>query len=125
MRNGFIENDIKYILSGDYYLPNITVPKEEADITLGRFGMAHKDYLKKYKPIIFNQLMISGTLFRHCKYVENRAKDMIDALMQQLANTHGVTEQLKINDQMAWVGGMNNIKHCATEFVFREVIYNV
>lgn len=68
---------------GDYLLPNLTVPEE--NIMLGRFGMAHKLYLKENKSILYSQLMLDGSLFRHCKEVEDRARDMLDRLTRQMA----------------------------------------
>lgn len=113
-----------YRQAGDYLLPNVTLPEEE-NVTLGRLGMAHKRYLKESKPIVYSQLMIDCSLFRHCKEVEDRARDMLNSLTRQMAQTEGVTEQLKAADQMAWVGRMNNIRQRASEIVFQDVIYCV
>lgn len=120
-----IENGIDYVLVGDYYLPNLALPAEEENIVLGRFGMAHKKWLKTNKPVLYNQLMISASLFRHCKEAEDRAGEMLESLVKQMAKAEGINEELKSNEQMVWVGAMNNIRHRATEIVFRDVIYSI
>lgn len=114
-----------YRQAGDYLLPNLTLPEEEQNITLGRWGMEHKRYLKENRRFLYSKLNINGCLFRHCKEVEDRAKVVLDGLMSRIALAEGVTEQLKADDQMAWVGAMNNIKQRATEVVLQEVIYCV
>ena len=125
MKTIFEEMGGSYTQVGDYLLPNLALPDEEKNIVLGRFGMAHKAWLKSNKTGLHRQLMISASLARHCKGAEDRAGDMLETLIKQMANSEGITEELKAFDQMAWVGAMNNIKHSATEIVFREVIYNV
>ncbi len=125
MKTIFEEMSGTYTQVGDYLLPNLTLPDEEKNIVLGRFGMAHKAWLENNKPGLYRQLMISASLFQHCKAVENRARDMLENLMEQMAKSEDITEELKAFDQLAWVGAMNNIRHCATEIVFWEVIYNV
>ena len=77
MKTFFEEMGCTYTQVGDYLLPNLTLPDEEKNIILGRFGMAHKKYLKENKRILYSGLMISGKLFSHCKEVEDRARDML------------------------------------------------
>lgn len=122
MKTVFEEMGGEYIQQGDYMIPNFTLPQAEMNITLSRFGTAHKKWLKNKKTVLYNQLLLNATLFRHCKEVENRAVDMLETLMKQIAKAEGITEELKANDQMAWVGAMNNIRHNATEIVFWKVI---
>jgi hypothetical protein len=123
MKTIFEEMGGTYTQVGDYLLPNLTLQAEEKNIVLGRFGMAHKAWLKSNKPGLHRKLMISASLSQHCKEVEDRAGNMLETLIKQMANSEGITEELKVTDQMAWVGAMNNIRICATEIVFREVIY--
>jgi len=106
-------------------LPNLTLPAEEKNIVLGRFDTEHRNWLKENKPGLYSQLMLVESLFEHCKEVENRANEMLYDFDQQMAKSEGITEQLKANDQMAWVGAMNNIRHRVSEIVFEEVIYCV
>jgi hypothetical protein len=125
MKTKFEQMGGTYTRVGDYLLPNLTLQAEEENIVLGRFGMAHKKYLKENKKILYSEFMISGKLFSHCKEVEDRVGNMLYGLMCDMAKAEGVTEELKEVDQMAWVGAMNNIKHRAMEIIFAEVIYNV
>lgn len=125
MKTIFEEMGGTYTQVGDYLLPNLILPDEEKNIILCRLGLAHKAWLKNNKPGLYRQLMISASLFRHCKEIEDRAGGMIKTLMKQMAMSQGITEELKATDQMAWVGAMNNIRHCATEIVLQEVIYSV
>ena len=77
MKTVFEKMGGQYTRRGDYLLPNLALPAEEENIVLGRFGMAHKKYLKENKKILYSELMISGKLFSHCKEVEDRARDML------------------------------------------------
>ena len=117
------ENSISYRRVGDYLIPNLILPPEEANITLGKWGMMHKSYLEKHKKALFNSLIIQGKLYQHCADIENQASDMYDTLIEQMKKAEGVTEELKGRDQMAWVGRMNNIAARAREIVMEEMIY--
>ena len=85
MKTFFEEMGGTYTQVGDYLLPNLTLPDEEENIVLGRFGMAHKKYLKESKRILYSELMIFGKLFSHCKEVEDRVVDMLYILMHDMA----------------------------------------
>ena len=101
---------IQYRQVGDFNIPNLILPPEEANITLGKWGMLHKDYLLKYKKVLFATLLAEGKLYQHCADVENQARDMLDTLVEQMKEREGVTEQLKEEKQMEWVQKMNNIE---------------
>ena len=115
---------ITYRQVGDYLIPNLKLPPEEANITLGKWGMMHKSYLEKNKKVFFSLLLGQGKLYQHCAEVENQAKDMFDALVEQMKEVEGVTEQLKEENQLLWVQKMGNIQSRAREFVCNELIYN-
>ena len=115
---------ISYTLHGDYYLPDLTLPKEELDVTLGRWGRAHKDWLKQNKPFLYSDLLMSGKLMRHCKKIEDVARERLEHIAAQMAQTEGVTEQLKAYDQMEWIRRMNNIHSRAEEIIKSELIYS-
>ncbi len=117
------KNTIQYRRVGDYLIPNLILAPEEASITLGKWGMMHKTYLEKHKTALFNSLLIQGKLYQHCAEVENQARDMFDALVEQMKATEGVTEQLKEDNQLEWVQRMGNIQQRAREIVFEELIY--
>ena len=115
--------NIQYRQVGDYNIPNLILPPEEANICLGKWGMLHKEHLEKHKPIIFATLLTQGKLYQHCAEVENQARDMFDTLIEQMKEAEGVTEQLKEENQIEWVCRMQNIEARAREIICEELIY--
>ena len=124
--NAIMKNNtnIIYRQVGDYNMPNLILPPEEANIKLGKLGMLHKDYLLKHKKVLFTILLTQGKLYQHCAEVEKQARDMFDTLVNQMKEAEGVTENLQEENQMAWVAQMNNIRSRATEIVNHEIIYS-
>ena len=114
--------NITYRQVGDYNIPNLTLPPEEAKIRLGKWGMMHKTYLEKHKKVLFNSLLIQGKLYQHCAEVEKQAADMFDTLIEQMKKAEGVTEELKEHNQWEWVQKMSNIQQRAKEIVCNELI---
>ena len=108
---------------GDYNIPNLTFPPEEANIRLGKWGMLHKDYLFKHKKVLFTTLLAEGKLYQHCAEVENQARAMFDMLVEQMKEAEGVTEQMKEENQMEWVCLMQDIEAMAKEFVINDIIF--
>ena len=99
------------------------ISPEETNIRLGKWGMLHKDYLKKHNRAFFNVLLTQGKLYQHCADVENQAQQIFDTIVEQMKETEGVTEQLKEKNQMVWVHKLNNIQSQARETVCKELIY--
>ena len=124
--NNIMKNNtnIQYRQVGDYNIPNLSLPSEEANITLGKWGMMHKDYLEKHKKVLFSSLLIQGKLYQHCAEIENQARDMFDTLIEQMKQAENVTEQLKEENQIEWVCRMQNIEERAKELVIEELIFN-
>lgn len=114
---------ITYRQVGDYLIPNLKLPPEETRVTLGKWGMMYKSYLEKNKKVFFSLLLGQGKLYQHCAEVEKQAQDMFDALVEQMKESEGVTEQLKEENQMEWVCRMQNIEARAREIVTTELIY--
>ena len=114
-------NGLWYELVGDYYFPCLTVPAEEKQ-TVGVWGQRHKQYLKEYRPALYNALLLSGKLNSYLADIDQRAQDQLDTIIQQMAYAQGVTEELKAADQMAWVGSMNNIHKVAEEIMCKEFV---
>ena len=114
---------ITYRRVGDYLIPNLILPPEETAITLGKWGMMHKSYLEKHKKVFFSSLLIQGKLYQHCAEVEAQARGMFDSLVEQMKEAEGVTERLKEENQMEWIGRMQNIEARAREIVTTELIY--
>ncbi len=114
--------NITYRQVGDFNIPNLILPPEEANIRLGKWGMLHKDYLLKHKKVLFATLFTEGKLYQHCAEIENQAQQMFDSLVEQMKATEGVTEQLKEENQMEWVCRMQNIEARANEITCRDLI---
>lgn len=119
-----MSNKIQYRNVGDYLIPNLILPPEEASVTLGKWGILHKDYLLKHKKVVFTTLLTQGKLYQHCADVENQAQQMFDRLVEQMKKADGVTEQLKEENQMEWICRVQNIEARAREIVNSEIIFN-
>ncbi len=115
--------NIQYRQVGDFNIPNLILPPEEENVTLGKWGMLHKDYLLKNKKVFFATLLTHGKLYQHCADIEKQAKDMFDILVERMMKTESVTEQLKEENQLEWVCCMQNIEARAREIVTAELIY--
>lgn len=115
--------NITYRQVNDYIIPNLTLPPEEANITLGKWGMLHKNYLLKHKKVLFTTLLTQGKLYQHCAEVENQARNMFDTLVEQMKNAEGVTEELKEKNQLDWVCRVQNVEARAREIINVELIY--
>lgn len=120
MNENFIKNGIEYVKVGDYYIPNLTVPQKR--YTIGKYGNLHKKFIKEYRQGFYSLLLMNGTLLEYLEKIDTKAKNEVDRLIAELAIKQGVTEQLKADDQMKWVGMMNNIKAQAEEIVYKSVI---
>ena len=116
-------NGLWYELQGDYYIPCLVLDEEDIQ-PIGMWGRKHLRYIKEHRRALYTSLLISGKLNSHLTEIDNQATEMFDRLVKQQAEKEGVTEQLKAQNQMAWVGAMNNIRHAVEEIVLSELIYN-
>ena len=116
------QNGLWYELQGDYYIPCLVLDEEDIQ-PIGMWGRKHLRYIKEHHPVLYTTLLLSGKLNNHLAEIDKRATEMFDRLVKQLAEKDGITEQLKAQDQMAWVGAMNNIRNAAEEIVNAEVIF--
>ncbi len=123
MSNQVNESKITYRQVDDYQIPNLVLPPEETKIELGVWGMQHKDYLVKNKQVLFNIMLTKGTLFQYLAEVDKQAEELFSRLIDDMAKAEGITEQHKVENQMEWVGRMNNIKASARGIVNTELIY--
>ena len=115
-------NGLWYELQGDYYIPCLVL--DEADSQpIGVWGRKHRDYLAEHRSAFYATLVLEGRLYSYLAEVDHRATEMLDRLMKQMTAQEGVTEQLKVQDQMAWVRAMNNIRNRAEEVINAEVIF--
>lgn len=115
------KNGMGYTLHGDYYLPDLVLREEEP--TYGKYGMLRKQFLKEYRPIRYQNLLLSGKLTAHLNQIDQEVTEQVEVLMKQMAEKQGVNENLKRQDQMKWVRLMNNIKVSAEEIVLKERVY--
>ena len=112
-----------YTQTGDYLLPDLSLPAEKDDRPIGIWGQRRLRYLKQYHKVIYYNLLSSGRLHSHLADTEEQAQALFSRLVKEYAEKEGVTEQLKAADQMAWVCRMNNIRSRATEVVNSEVVF--
>lgn len=113
--------NIHYIRSGDYFIPNLTLPEETRPI--GKWGRMHREYFREYHPIRYHSLLLSGELWTYLADLNQQAQDRLERMIDQLKKAEGVTEELKAADPMAWVGAMNNIRARAEEIIREELIF--
>ncbi len=116
------QNGLWYELQGDYYIPCLVLDEEDTQ-PIGMWGRKYLRYIKEHRPVTHTTLLLSGKLNSHLAEIDNRATEMFDRLVKQLAEKEGITEQLKAQNQMSWVGAMNNIRNAVEEIINAEVIF--
>ena len=115
------KNGLNYTLHGGYYLPDLEINEEEP--IYGKYGIMRKQFLKEHRSARYQYLVLTGKLTEHLNQVDKEVREKIEMLAEQMAEQWGVTEEMKIQDQMEWVRRMNNIKNVAEERVLLEIIY--
>ena len=115
-------NGLWYELQGDYYLPCLKLPEEE-QAYIGIWGQRHLRYLKEHRRVRYADLLTSGKLNSYLVDIDRQAEELFLRLVKQMAEREGVTEQLKVSNQMEWVRRMNNIRNRAVEITNSELIY--
>lgn len=113
--------EIAYRTVNDVQIPNLSLPETEP---IGRYGRMRQRYIKEHRPVLWNHLVLTGTLYKHLHEIEQAARSRIDLMLPKLAEAAGATEALKAADPMKWTGLMNNCKEQAEEVVLNELIYN-
>ena len=113
---------IEYHLEGDYYLPNLVMPKQEK-ITLNKYGRMRLKYLKEHKKAEYIIMLMDGTLNTHLKKIQETADNRVQQIISELKEKSNLTEDMKNTDMLYWVGTMNSIKAQAEEIVFSELVY--
>ena len=122
MKSLFEQNGGTYTKVGDYYIPNIAVP-DTKQYNIGKYGRLHKKFLKENYPAYYSTLLMTGKLLEHLEKIDLRAKNELDRLISLLVEQQGVTEQLKAENQLKWVGLMNNIKAQVEEIIYAEIVF--
>ena len=113
---------IEYHLEGDYYIPNLVMPKQEK-IVLNKYRRMRLKYLKEYKKADYTIMSMDGTLNTHLKELQETADNRVEQIISELKANSSLTEDMKNTDMLYWVGTMNSIKVQAEEIVFSELIY--
>lgn len=112
---------LTYRKVGDYFIPNLEIPEAPK---IGKYGMLRRSYLCQNHQGVYTGLLLSGELNNHLEKVDRQATEMMERLVSQMVNLQGVTEELKAQDQLKWVGMMNNIQAAAEEIVLKELVYS-
>ena len=115
------KNGLSYTLHGDYYLLDLEINEEEP--TYGKYGIMRKHFLKEHRSARYQYLVLTGKLTEHLNQIDKEVREKVEMLVEQMAEQWGVTEELKMQDQMAWVGRMNNIRACVEEIVLKKIVY--
>ncbi len=122
MKSIFEEMGGTYRQEGDYLIPNLLLP-DESEYQIGKYGRMRRSYLKEHRPILYANLLISGTLHRHIAEIDRTCNERMEIIVSDMAKQEGVTEALKADDQMEWIRRMNNIHSRAEEIVLFELVY--
>ena len=116
------KNGLWYELQGDYYLPCLKLP-EETEVHIGIWGQRHRRYLKTHRKALYTSLLTSGKLNSYLANIDRQAEKMFSRLVKQMADAEGITEALKADNPMEWVGRMNGINNRAMEIVGAKILY--
>ena len=115
--------EMTYTRNGDYLIPDLSLTETDQK-PLGKYGRLRKTYLKEHRPILWNKMILSETLYPHLREIDETANRRLEQMMPELMKSAGVTESLKASDQMKWVQTMNNLKAQAEEVILSELIYS-
>ena len=114
--------EINYSQCGDYLFPVLVLSEDEIQ-PIGKYGRMRQRYLKERHPVIYSELLLTEKLYPHLQEIDEACEGRLELLVLQMAKREGVTEALKAEDQMAWVGKKNSIRSRAEEIVLHELIY--
>ena len=122
MKTIFEETSGIYRGEGDYFIPNL-LPPEAPEHQIGKYGRLCQSYLKEYRPIVYNTMLLDGTLWQYLADVDQTCNERMELIVGQMAQREDVTESLKAASGLEWVRRMNSIRNRAEEIVLREVVY--
>ena len=115
------KNELGYLQTGDYFIPDLKLPQENRSI--GKYGRMHRDYLQEHNPIRFDDLVLEGKLWTYLADLNEQAQNRMQLIIMQMQEAECVNDELKENNQMAWVQAMNSIHKRAEEIVLHELVY--
>ena len=113
---------IEYVRQGDYYIPNLVLPKQKK-IHLNKYGRMRLNYLKEHKKAEYTIIFMENTLINHLEEIQETATKRVDEIINKLKAQSNLTEDMKNTDMLYWVGTMNTIKQQAEEIILNELIY--
>ena len=122
MKSLFEQMGGTYRQEGDYLIPNL-VPPDTESYSVGRYGRMHRKFLKEHHRILYDNLLINGTLWKHLAEIDQSCNEQMETIISSMAKQENVTEELKDADQMEWVRRMNSIRNRAEEIILHELIY--
>jgi len=122
MKSLFEEMGGTYRQVGDYFIPNLVLP-DTGNYQIGKYGRMRRSYLKEHHPILYNNYLLEGTLFKHLAEIEQDCNERMEIVVSAMAKQEGVTEALKAADQMEWVRRINSIRNRAEEIILTELVY--
>ena len=123
MKSIFEQNGGTYTQVGDYLIPDISLPDAPA-YPIGKYGRMRKTYLKEHRSELYTRLILSGKLYEHLAEVERTCNERLNIMIPQMAEAQGITEAKKAQNQLGWVGRMNEIRHSAEESILAEIIFD-
>ena len=115
------KNELGYLQTGDYFIPDLKLPQENRSI--GKYGRMHRDYLQEHNPIRFDDLVLEGKLWTYLADLNEQAQNRMQLIIMQMQEAECVNDELKENNQMAWVQAMKSIHNRAEEIVLHELVY--
>ena len=113
---------LTYTKVGDYYVPDIKAPDAQKH-PIGKYGRMRKQYLAEHRPVLYEIMILNGTLWKHLSEIEQSCNERMEYLTAEMARNEGIIESLKAADQMEWVRRMNSVRHRAEETVLHELVY--
>ena len=115
-----MSSNLSYTQTGDYLLPNLTL--HQSKTPLGKYGRLRRTYLKDHRPVLYNTMLLNGSLYPHLMEVEQTAESRMQQTMEQLLKQDPAPD--KAQNQLMWVQHMNSLKAQAEELVMTELIYS-
>ena len=115
------KNELGYLQTGDYFIPDLKLPQENRSI--GKYGRMHRDYLQEHNPIRFDDLVLEGKLWTYLADLNEQAQNRLQLIIRWMQEAESVNDELKEDNQIAWVQAMNSIHNRAEEIVLHELVY--
>ena len=115
--------ELTYTECGDYYIPDLKAPEAPA-YPIGKYGRLRKCYLAEHRPVLYETMILGGTLWDHLSEIERSCRDRMECIVSERVKVEGITEEFKSTNQMEWVRRMNGIRYCAEETILHELVYN-